>query len=227
MTKWTTRALGGAAVVAGVLGSSAGAAEAAVIERVHYSDTFSDVYFDCGFPVEVEGEFSGTFHLRVGEGKTESAFFLHDNYQYREVHTNPANGKFFVVYGNGLFHETKAIRVEGSIFQFNAIEAWSASRSSSTPKATTCPAASSSRSSMSPSAGLTRASSSTPPRDVPSCRELNPVRWVSHNRAGGPERDWPLSTRCRQGTAPHGAHICRSATALHTRSAPDRALRST
>jgi hypothetical protein len=123
MTKWTTRALGGAAVVAGVLGSSAGAAEAAVIERVHYSDTFSDVYFDCGFPVEVEGEFSGTTHLRVGKGKTESAFFLHDNYQYREVHTNPANGKFFVVYGNGLFHETKAIRVEGSIFQFNAIDA--------------------------------------------------------------------------------------------------------
>ena len=99
------------------------AADATVIEQQHYEGTFSDFYLDCGFRVEVEGEFSGTAHLRVGKGKTESAFFLHDNYQFREVHTNPANGKFFVLYGDGVFQETRATRVEGSIFRFSQIDA--------------------------------------------------------------------------------------------------------
>jgi len=80
-------------------------------------------YDDCGFWVDVAVSFSGTFHLRTGKGKDASAFFLHDNYAYREVHTRRDTGETFILRGNGVFQETKATRIEGNVFEFTSINA--------------------------------------------------------------------------------------------------------
>lgn len=100
-----------------------GSAQATVVERGRYADSFAFAYDDCGFPVEVTGEFSGRYLIREGKHKQASAFFIHDKFRYREVHTNTDTGEWFLLRGNALFHEVKATRVAGSVFQFEAIEA--------------------------------------------------------------------------------------------------------
>jgi hypothetical protein len=94
---------------------------ATVIDRGHYSDTDSFSYDDCGFLVEVSVEFSGVYRIREGKKKNSSAFFLMDNFSYKETHTNPETGEWLVIRGNGVFNETKAQRVEGTIFKFSSV----------------------------------------------------------------------------------------------------------
>ncbi|MDQ3987295.1 MAG: hypothetical protein M3280_12465 [Actinomycetota bacterium] len=98
-------------------------AGATVREKGRYSGVISFSYDDCGFPVEVSGEFSGHFRFREGKNRNKSAFFLMDNFSYSETHTNTDTGEWFLVRGNGVFNETKATRVEGTIFKFRSVEA--------------------------------------------------------------------------------------------------------
>jgi hypothetical protein len=106
-----------------VVGLGAVSAGATVVEQGRYADTYSFAYDDCGFPVEVAGEVSGQFRFRQGTGRNASAFFLRDRFSYREIHTNTDTGEWFLVRGQGVFNEVKAIRVEGSIFKFVSVEA--------------------------------------------------------------------------------------------------------
>ena len=78
---------------------------------------------DCGFEVEVEGTVSGRFHTRVGKGETDTAFFGFDNYSFTETQTNPVNHRSLTITANVLWNETKATRVEGTVFEFWAVEA--------------------------------------------------------------------------------------------------------
>ncbi len=96
---------------------------ATVIDRGHYSGTDRFSYDDCGFRVKVRVEFSGVYRIREGKRQEDSAYFLMDNFSYRERHKNPETKDWFVIRGNGIFNETGAIHVEGSIFDFTSIEA--------------------------------------------------------------------------------------------------------
>ena len=116
--KWLLMA-GLTALTALALG--AGTAGTTIIEKQRYSGTDSFSYDDCGFPVEGEVEFSGRLHFRVHKGG--QAFLQHDNFQYREVHTNTETGKWFVVRGNGLAKEIKTTLVGGTVYEFVSIEA--------------------------------------------------------------------------------------------------------
>lgn len=109
--------------VAACVAVGAAPAGATVYEKGHYSDTFSFSYDNCGFEVEVAEEFSGVFRIREGKGKDDGAFFAHDNYAYRQVHTNPDTGEFFVVTGDANFNETRATRVAGNVFEFDSVDA--------------------------------------------------------------------------------------------------------
>ena len=122
MARVRTLTLG--AVTAAVMMLGAGTAGATLFEQGRYEDEpFSFSYDDCGFDVDVEGISSGHYRIRQGKGKTATAFFAHDNYEFRETHTNPDTGAFFTLTGNVNFTETKATRVEGTIFEFHAVEA--------------------------------------------------------------------------------------------------------
>ena len=111
-------------VTAAVTALGAGPAGATVVERGHYtSEPYSFSHDDCGFDVDVEGTSSGHFRVRAGKGKTDTAFFQLDNYSFTETQTNPANGKFVTITANASFNEVKAKRVEGTVFEFWAVEA--------------------------------------------------------------------------------------------------------
>jgi hypothetical protein len=103
---------------------SATSAGAAVIERGTYADEpYSFSYSDCGYPVDVEGTSTGHFRIRTGKGKAATAFFLNDNYSYTETHTNADTGAFLTITGNAIFNEIRGTRIEGNIFEFEAVEA--------------------------------------------------------------------------------------------------------
>ncbi len=105
-----------AALVAG--GAPAGAT---VIEREHYSGTNEFTDTGCGFTLNVVSTFYGQSLLRVD--KTGQAFLVKDTFHFRDVVTNPDTGQWFVVRGHGLFHDIKATQVEGTIYEFKAVEA--------------------------------------------------------------------------------------------------------
>jgi hypothetical protein len=106
----------------GLVGLASAPANAAVVERESYAGT--DTYTDtlCGIDVEGSVTFSGRVHFRVGKGKAASAFLLHDRFRFTETVTNPLTGRFYTVSGHGLSHETRATRIEGSIFEFDVLE---------------------------------------------------------------------------------------------------------
>src|ERR687889_2379466 len=105
------------------LSLAAGPVGATTILRDHYSDDYGFSFDDCGFWIDVAGHADGVAHLRVGTGDLASAFFLHDNYSYLETWIRRDTGEFFRVGANGLFQETGATPVGGTIFEFTSINA--------------------------------------------------------------------------------------------------------
>jgi len=97
-------------------------AQATVQDHVHYSDTFTDDFEQCGFPVHIDGTASGNARNRVGKGDLDTAYFGLDNYEYSVKVTNTDNGRFYTQWGNALIRDVKATHVEGSIFRFTTVE---------------------------------------------------------------------------------------------------------
>ena len=88
--------------------------EEPVTERHEYD------YSDCGFPVHVEGEITVTASWRVG--KTDASIhFYREIASVREVHTNPANNKWFVASGHDTFHDVNANHVDGNIYEISQV----------------------------------------------------------------------------------------------------------
>ena len=76
-------------------------------------------YEDCGFTVDVAGEFSSPkSKARVGKQDDATAFFGHDNYTRVEVHTRRDTGASLVIHVEAVVHDIQATRVEGSVFRF-------------------------------------------------------------------------------------------------------------
>jgi hypothetical protein len=91
-------------------------------ERYSWSDSGS---YECGEGnwIDWHAEGQGSFSIRAGTGKDAGAFFAHDNYEWHAVDTRRSDGTALHFSGNGNFIETRAVRIEGSIFQFWAVEA--------------------------------------------------------------------------------------------------------
>jgi hypothetical protein len=88
-------------------------ANAAPIVNERYSGT--DSFTECGF--QGESTFSGRVMIKDATPAAGGQFFyFQDNYQYRDVITDPATGEFVVVRGDGIFKEVQARQVEGSVF---------------------------------------------------------------------------------------------------------------
>ena len=121
MARIRTLTIAGIAAAVTVLG--AGTASATVFERGTFTNQYAFSHDDCGFDVDVEGTSSGHFRVREGKGKTTTAFFELVNFAFTETQTNPANGKFVTVVANASFREIRAKRVEGTVFEFWAVEA--------------------------------------------------------------------------------------------------------
>jgi hypothetical protein len=105
------------AVLAGLM--VAGSATATTAFRDRYSVDYAFSYSCGATEISVVGHAQGLFQVRVGKGRFATAFFAHDNYSYRETHTNP-DGDFLVISGDGLFQETRAVPLGNDLFAFSS-----------------------------------------------------------------------------------------------------------
>src|SRR4051812_24375115 len=87
----------------------------------HYAWTDRFTYSDCGFPVEVAAHGDGTFRLLPGKRGDVTPYYF-DNYRNTTVTTNPANGKWFMEEGNGLYRDLHITNVSGTVYTFVAQE---------------------------------------------------------------------------------------------------------
>ena len=106
-----------------IAATAAGPVGATVVLRDRYSDDYAFSFDDCGFWIDVSGTANGTAQFRVGKGDLATAFFLHDNFSFLETWTRRDTGDSFTLGGNGLFQETRATHVEGTIFEFTSVVA--------------------------------------------------------------------------------------------------------
>jgi hypothetical protein len=110
----------GVAVVAGSTVAT-GPANAAPLEREHYSGTDSFSFDDCGFLIEGTTTFSGVFMLKEGRGG-DATPYVFDNYSHDIVYTNPATGAWFTLHGEGLYKDLHIVNVEGTVYRFESME---------------------------------------------------------------------------------------------------------
>ena len=91
-------------------------------EAYEWSDSGS---YECGTGnwIDWSAEGSGVLTIRTGTGKDENAFFAHDRFQWHSTDVRRSDGLALHFSGRANFIETKATRVEGSIFEFTAVEA--------------------------------------------------------------------------------------------------------
>jgi hypothetical protein len=103
------------------LGGLASPTRATVIHEgtVTGTDHFTDD--SCGFTLNVDVQFQFTSRLRVDSGG--QAFLEHTIFRVTETITNPDTGRYFFITHRGLYNEIKATLVEGTVYEFVAVEA--------------------------------------------------------------------------------------------------------
>jgi hypothetical protein len=94
--------------------------QAAPLVREHYSasDSFDDD--GCGFVIHVEATFEGVFMLKAPRSAGGPPYYF-DNYEVHETLT--ANGRTLTIDHQGIYKDLRITLVEGTIYQFIAIEA--------------------------------------------------------------------------------------------------------
>jgi hypothetical protein len=87
------------------------------------TDSGTDHFTDdsCGFTLVVDVTFQSRTLLRVDKGG--QAFLEHTNFDVTETVTNPATGGRFFIEHHSLYHEIKATHVQGTVYEFVAVEA--------------------------------------------------------------------------------------------------------
>jgi hypothetical protein len=93
--------------------------QAAPLVRENYSGTDSFDFDDCGFVIHDEIVFEGVFMLKAPRADGAPPY-LFDNYHTTETLT--ANGRTLTIEHQGLYKDLRITLVEGTIYQFVAIE---------------------------------------------------------------------------------------------------------
>lgn len=87
------------------------------VETTPYSDSNDWTYSDCGYPVSVHEEVTGTYKVRTAKKGKETFYFVTDTFSYRQVHTRVDTGQWYVRWGNAKVKDIQATRVEGNVFK--------------------------------------------------------------------------------------------------------------
>ncbi len=109
-------ALGLSTVVA-----SAATATAAPPEVV--SEPYEYQSFECGYPIDVAGEFTSAVVIRTRSPQEPDVFYFHGRLSFREVLTNPDTGAWFVIRGTWLEADVTAKLVQDNIYEYTVIQA--------------------------------------------------------------------------------------------------------
>ena len=95
-------------------------AQGAPIDREHYSGSDSFDFDDCGLTIHNEVTFEGVFMLKAPRTDGSPPYYF-DNYEAHETLT--ANGRTLTVDHQALYKDLKITLVEGTTYQFVAMEA--------------------------------------------------------------------------------------------------------
>jgi len=101
--------------------ASAPTVRAEVFRDEPFTESYVFDYSDCGFPIHVEGEVTVAASLRMVKNADVPIELSREVVSAREVHTNPANGKWFVVSGHGTFREINATNVDGNVYEITQV----------------------------------------------------------------------------------------------------------
>jgi len=108
--------LGLSTVVASATTATAARAEV-VTEAYEYES------FECGYPIDVAGEFTFAAENRTRSPKEPDLFFYRERFSFREVWTNPDTGASLVFSGAGLQADVTAKLVEDNVYEYTIIQA--------------------------------------------------------------------------------------------------------
>jgi hypothetical protein len=92
-----------------------------VYSAEHYDNPYSFTDDGCDITFEVTGRATGYEVIYNVPGSDGQAFFDDNRYRYREVWTNPANGRKAYVSGHARFREVKAEHVDGDVWRFLSV----------------------------------------------------------------------------------------------------------
>jgi hypothetical protein len=99
-------------------------AQATVVDRGTFAGSETGVADElCGIALVRDSTFSGSFRLRLDKASDGQAFFQRLNLEFRDVFTNPLNGRSLTFEGRSLINEIRATHVEGDVYAFTTIEA--------------------------------------------------------------------------------------------------------
>ena len=109
-------ALGLSAVVLSPATAAAGGPEV-------FTDSYADQSFECGYPIDIAGEFTYSVATRTHSPREPDVFFWHQRFSFREVWTNPDTGVWFVIRGSSVGIDLTATLVEDNVYEYTQIEA--------------------------------------------------------------------------------------------------------
>jgi hypothetical protein len=110
--------------VAALLAWTAAPAQATVVNQGTFSGSETGVAENvCGLALVRDSAFGGRFRIRVDKPSGGQAFLERLNLDFRDVFTNPANGRTMTFEGHELLNEIAATQVEGNVYAFTKIEA--------------------------------------------------------------------------------------------------------
>ena len=115
-------ALAGAAVL-GLSTVVAGAGTAVAARAEVVSEPYEYQSFDCGYPIEVAGEFTSAVVVRPRSPKEPDVQYFRERFSFREVWTNPDTGAWFVIRGAWLWADVTAKLVEDNVYEYTIIQA--------------------------------------------------------------------------------------------------------
>ncbi len=87
------------AVALGLTTVVASAATATAARPEVVSEPYEYQSFECGYPIDVAGEFTFAAENRTRSPKEPDLFFYRERFSFREVWTNPDTGAWFVIRG--------------------------------------------------------------------------------------------------------------------------------
>ena len=93
-----------------------------VYDQGEYDDPYKFKDDSCAFPFKVKGRAWGSYVNTIVSGSQGEAFLAHNRYRFKEVLTNPANGKKMYVSGRGYFREIEGRHVKGDLWKFDSLE---------------------------------------------------------------------------------------------------------
>ena len=110
------RALGvlGAALLLVTLAT--GSASATLVDRGTFGGPYDFTAWDCGYPMQVDGDDSGAFQVRADKSNADIVFVT-VRHAFKETWT-AEDGRWFTLSGHWLEKDIKATRVAGTLYEF-------------------------------------------------------------------------------------------------------------